>query len=193
VHRERPTVDRVVPPGRLLPLRALWAHRQSPYPMGSGVATFRCKTQSSCPHAASEVDRPAPQVHSCMESLFLQSLDGRAAAAWRQSRANFFAGWRLSFASSAARLIGMNKRLRNAGQKVTASELRALDDAAYRGRSDVYRYLRRNYARLVAKRLGRPDGPYWDAVAAFLSERGFENVRGEPLNGDAVPRVYRRV
>jgi hypothetical protein len=87
----------------------------------------------------------------------------------------------------------MNKRLRNAGQKVTAGELRALDDAAYRGRSDVYRYLRKNYARLVAKRLGKPDGPSWDAVAAFLSGRGFENVRGEPLNGDAVRRVYRRV
>jgi hypothetical protein len=87
----------------------------------------------------------------------------------------------------------MNKRLRNAGHKVTAHELRALDHAAYRGRSDVYRYLRRNYARLIAKRLGKPDGPSWNAVAAFLSERGFENVRGEPLSGDAVRRVFRRV
>jgi hypothetical protein len=87
----------------------------------------------------------------------------------------------------------MKNRPPNAGLRIRASDLRALDHEAYRGRSDVYRYLRRNYAKLIARRLGTADGPSWNALAAFLGASGFVSIRGEALSGNAVRRVFRRV
>jgi hypothetical protein len=76
---------------------------------------------------------------------------------------------------------------------ISASELRHLKDRAFVRRSDVYRYLAKNYQRLVRQKVGTTDGPSWDETAAVMSRRGYLGARGCPLNGNAVRRVFRRV
>ena len=78
-------------------------------------------------------------------------------------------------------------------ERINASELRQLEARAFAGRSDVYRYLHKNHPRLVRQKVGTDDGPSWDEVAAILSKRGYVSCRGDPLNGNAVRRVFRRV
>jgi hypothetical protein len=77
--------------------------------------------------------------------------------------------------------------------RISASELRHLKDRAFVRRSDVYRYLAKNYQRLVRQKVGTTDGPSWDETAAVMSRRGYLGARGSPLNGNAVRRVFRRV
>jgi len=76
---------------------------------------------------------------------------------------------------------------------ISASELRHLKERAFVRRSDVYRYLVKNYHRLVRQKVGTTDGPSWDETAAVMSRRGYLGARGCPLNGNAVRRVFRRV
>ncbi len=77
--------------------------------------------------------------------------------------------------------------------RISASELRQLEARAFAGRSDVYRYLHKNHSRLVGQKVGINNGPSWNEVAAILSKRGYLSCRGDPLNGHAVRRVFRRV
>ena len=77
--------------------------------------------------------------------------------------------------------------------KISASELRELKARSFVGRSDVYRYLRKNYPHLLSRKVGTTEGPSWDDIATILSKRGYINSRGDPLNGHAVRRVFRRV
>ncbi len=86
----------------------------------------------------------------------------------------------------------MKEQIPHTGQ-LHASVLRALEDKAYRGRSDVYRCLRKNYACLVAQQVGAVDGPSWNVVAEALVKCGYLGARGQTLSGRSVRRVFRRV
>lgn len=68
-----------------------------------------------------------------------------------------------------------------------------LKAAAYRGRSDVYRWLRKRHAKLVEMGVGQKDGPTWKAVAAAAAKAGQVNRRGEPPSEDNVRQVWSRV
>jgi hypothetical protein len=76
---------------------------------------------------------------------------------------------------------------------ITARDMRKLKDRSFGRRSDVYRYLHKNYKRLVQQKVGTDEGPSWDEIAAVVSEQGYVSARGDPLNGNAVRRVFRRV
>jgi hypothetical protein len=97
-----------------------------------------------------------------------------------------------SFAPLGVSFITM-RSLKSNAERISASELRQLEARAFAGRSDVYRYLHKNHSRLVDRKVGTNNGPSWDEVAAILSKRGYVSCRGDPLNGHAVRRVFRRV
>ena len=73
------------------------------------------------------------------------------------------------------------------------ARLGGLKAAAYRGRSDLYRWLRKRHAKLVEMGVGQKDGPTWKAVAAAAAKAGQVNRRGEPPSEDNVRRVWSRV
>jgi hypothetical protein len=55
------------------------------------------------------------------------------------------------------------------------ARLGGLKAAAYRGRSDLYRWLRKRHVKLVAMGVGEKDGPTWKAVAAAAAKAGQVN------------------
>lgn len=73
------------------------------------------------------------------------------------------------------------------------AQLGGLNAAAYRGRSDLYRWLRKRHAKLVEMGVGQKDGPTWKAVAAAAAKAGQVNRRGEPPSEDNVRQVWSRV
>jgi hypothetical protein len=77
--------------------------------------------------------------------------------------------------------------------KISASDLRRLEDRGHRRKSDAYRYLSKNYQRLLSRKVGTPEGPSWNEVASVMTKRGLVGIRGDPLNGHAVRRVFRRL
>jgi hypothetical protein len=97
-----------------------------------------------------------------------------------------------SFAPTAARVADMS-RTKATIATITARDMRKLKDRSFGRRSDVYRYLHKNYKRLVQQKVGTDEGPSWDEIAAVVSEQGYVSARGDPLNGNAVRRVFRRV
>ena len=73
------------------------------------------------------------------------------------------------------------------------ARLGGLKAAAYRGRSDLYRWLRKRHAKLVEMGVGQKDGPTWKAVAAAAAKAGQANRKGEPPSEDNVRQVWSRV
>jgi len=142
----------------------------------------------------------ARRVQWCMETPFPRLRNGPGAVArrsprrardGRQARA-FFRSQRFSFAPPGVSFIIMRTSKPNT-DRISASELRQLEARAFAGRSDVYRYLHKNHSRLVGQKVATDNGPSWNEVAAILSKRGYVSCRGDPLNGHAVRRVFRRV
>src|ERR1700719_2257291 len=66
--------------------------------------------------------------------------------------------------------------------------LRALP---YRGRSELYRWLRANHRRL-ARGLAK-DQTSWGVIAQELAAAGVKNTKGDPPSSDAVRRVWATV
>jgi hypothetical protein len=77
--------------------------------------------------------------------------------------------------------------------KATERELKWLDDYDLKGRSPLYKYIRKNFAKLKKRKAGMTDGPSWARLAEWLAMRGQTNSRGEPLSWDAVRKVFTRV
>lgn len=115
--------------------------------------------------------------------------DGRTTAV--QSR-KFFSPGQFPFAPVQVSVADMSTP-KPIPERISASELRQLKARSFVGRSDVYRYLRKNFARLTREKAGTDVGPSWDEVAALMSKRGYVSFRGDRLNGNAVRRVFRRV
>lgn len=77
--------------------------------------------------------------------------------------------------------------------KVSERELKWLDDYDLKGRSPVYKFVRKNFAKLRKRKAGMNDGPSWARLAEWLAMQGQTNSRGEPLSWDAVRKVFTRV
>jgi hypothetical protein len=77
--------------------------------------------------------------------------------------------------------------------KISASDLRHLEDRGHARNSDSYRYLAKNYDRLLGQKVGTAKGPSWDEVATIMSKCGLVSIRGDPLNGHGVRRIFRRL
>jgi hypothetical protein len=74
------------------------------------------------------------------------------------------------------------------GHLVRGLRQRGAGDGRY---SEVYRFLRRQYEALVAQ--FDKSWPGWGAVAAELGAVGLLGKKGQPLSGDALRRIWRRV
>ena len=61
----------------------------------------------------------------------------------------------------------------------------------YRGRSELYRWLRANHRRL-ARRLAK-DQTSWAVIAQELAAAGLKNTKGDPPSSDSVRRVWATV
>jgi len=118
-----------------------------------------------------------------------RACDGRMAVAPQE---RFFWLPLFLFAPTGATVAGMSASKPNT-MIISASELRELEARAFAGRSDVYRYLRKNHPHLLTQKVGTGEGPSWADIATILSKRGYVGSRGGPLNGHAVRRVFRRV
>jgi len=69
--------------------------------------------------------------------------------------------------------------------------LAALRAQPYRGRSELYRWLRANHRRL-ARRLAK-DQTSWGVIAQELAAAGLKNTKGDPPSCDSVRRVWATV
>jgi hypothetical protein len=69
--------------------------------------------------------------------------------------------------------------------------LKAMREGAYGGRSDVYRWLRKNFE-AVSQGMAE-HRPSWDVVAAQMARDGVMGARGKPPYGHSVRRVWQRV
>jgi hypothetical protein len=78
------------------------------------------------------------------------------------------------------------------GQKIRKSERKRLLDRSHRGRSDVYRFIRKNLATLQADGFGTDKGPSWDELAETINRQRITNQRGERVTWDAVRKVFAR-
>ena len=75
---------------------------------------------------------------------------------------------------------------------IRKSERQRLAKRAHRGRSEVYRYLRKNLAALQADGFGTSTGPSWDELAETAHRDGYTNRNGERITGDAIRKVFAR-
>ncbi|WP_424140115.1 hypothetical protein [Roseomonas chloroacetimidivorans] len=78
-------------------------------------------------------------------------------------------------------------------KNISERDLRWLDEHGLKGRSPLYKFIRKNFAKLKARRAGEDDGPSWARLAEWLASQGQTNSRGEPLSWDAVRKVFTRV
>jgi hypothetical protein len=78
------------------------------------------------------------------------------------------------------------------GQKIRKSERKRLRDRSHRGRSEVYRFIRKNLAALQADGFGTDKGPSWDELAETINRQRITNQRGELVTWDAVRKVFAR-
>lgn len=77
--------------------------------------------------------------------------------------------------------------------KVFERDLKWLDGHDLKGRSPLYKFIRKNFAKLKKRKAGADDGPSWARLAEWLALQGQTNSRGEPLSWDAVRKVFTRV
>jgi hypothetical protein len=68
---------------------------------------------------------------------------------------------------------------------------KAMRDGAFGGRSDVYRWLRKNFTK-VSQGMAEHQ-PSWDVVAVQMAREAVMGARGKPPNGHSVRRVWQRV
>jgi len=69
--------------------------------------------------------------------------------------------------------------------------LAGLEGRRFRGRSDLYRWLRANYKRL-APRVEQDEIP-WGVLAREIAAAGLKNRKGAPPSADSVRRIWRTV
>ena len=75
---------------------------------------------------------------------------------------------------------------------ISKSERERLSKQAHRGRSEVYRYLRKNLAALQADGFGTSTGPTWSELAETAQRDGYTNRNGERITGDAIRKIFAR-
>lgn len=79
------------------------------------------------------------------------------------------------------------------GRIADRPEQTTLKAQAFRGRSDLYRYIWEHFDKLKADGVDTEDGPSWDAVAVHLSCKGQTNRDSGQLTGEVVRKVFKRV
>lgn len=75
-------------------------------------------------------------------------------------------------------------------KKIPKRELARLTARKHRGRTDLYRYLRKNLAALLEQGFGTGAGPAWSDLVLTLSRAGHTNRSGGPLTTEGVRRVF---
>lgn len=84
------------------------------------------------------------------------------------------------------------QQARDMAKTIRKSERQRLSKRAHRGRSEVYRYLRKNLAALQADGFGTSTGPSWDELAETAHRDGYTNRNGERATGDAIRKIFAR-
>jgi hypothetical protein len=87
---------------------------------------------------------------------------------------------------------GLEQQAKAMVKKIRESERRRLVKRSYRGRSDVYRYIRENLSAFQADGFGTSKGPSWDELAETVNREGYTNQRGERVSGDAIRKIFAR-
>jgi hypothetical protein len=77
--------------------------------------------------------------------------------------------------------------------RLNQRELTTMAARAYRGRSDLYRYIRANHADLISQGVGTAKGPSWADLAVVIAGAGQVNRKGMQPTPDSIRRIFATV